>query len=323
MSQKLISPFTLIIPIYNGDSTIDETFKSLLKQKELNLIKTIFIINDGSTDNSQEKINFFKKESNLNIQIIEHKKSKGLSNSFNQAIKMATTDFIIVTHQDVILKSDSALITFKRIIHQNPNVFYIYPTIYHPKYVWNKYNFWQKCLFSRYIDTKYEAPVEKFDCINRQQLIDLGLFDERHFRTAGEDIDLIIRAQKRKLKYFSSQIKVVHLHNKNPNFSFKDLVQKEKQLAETKGVLLRIYGLSIPNLKSFFREVILISLFIPKIKIFGFFLLIFYIFGYNWKMYQLDIKDKKIFLLPLINLYLFFTNIISSTHAFINKKQSI
>jgi len=315
--------FTLAIPVHNGDSTLKKTFHSITKQKNLNLIKVIILINDGSTDKSQKIINSFKKKNTLSIKIIEHKNALGLSSSLNQAIKIADTNFIIIAHQDIILKSSLALIKLKKIISQNPDVFYIYPTIYHPKYIWNKYNFWQKCLFSRYVNTKHNVPIEKFDCINRQQLINLGLFDEKHFRTAGEDIDLIVRAQKEKLKYYPGKIKVIHLHNKNPAFSFNDLVKKEKQLAETKGVLLRLHGFVIPNLRSFFREGIFVGLFIPKIRIFASYSLIIYIFGYNWRMYQLIFEDKKVLLLPFINLYLFFVNIIASTKAFFIKKQII
>lgn len=321
MDQKPL--FTLIIPIYNGSSTIEKTFNSIAKQKSLDLIKTIILINDGSTDDSQTKIDTFKKKNISNIRVIKHQKALGLASGFNQAIKITDTDFIIITHQDIIVKPNSALTKLKKIIDKNPNVFYIYPTIHHPKYIWDKYNFWQKCLFSRYVDTKHRVPIEKFDCINRQKLISIGLFDSKHFRTAGEDIDLIIRAQKEKLKYLAGEIKIVHLHNKNPNFSFKDLVKKEKQLAETKGVLLRLHGFVIPNLRSFFRECLLFSLFIPKIRILGAFLFTIYVFGYNWRMYQLIRVDKRVFLIPFINLYLFFANIFSSTKAFFNKKQII
>ena len=319
--QKSI--FTLIIPIHNGDSTIKNTLDSIIKQKNLSLIKTIILINDGSTDQSQTEIENFKKQNKLNIKIIRHKKSSGLSSSLNEGIKNANTEYVITAHQDIVLKENTALTKLKNIINKNPNVFYIYPTIYHPKYIWDKYNFWQKYLFSRYVDTKYDSPIEKFDCINRLKLTNIGLFDEKHFRTAGEDIDLILRAKKAKLIYICSKIKTIHIHNKNPNFSFKDLVKKERQLAETKGVLLRLYGFVIPNLRSFFRECLFVSLFIPKIRIFGALLLIFYIFGYNWKMYQLVGKDSKAFLVPFINLYLLIANITSSTKAFFNKKQII
>ena len=315
--------FSIIIPIHNGDSTIQKTLDSIIKQKSLSLVKTIILINDGSQDNSQKIIEAFKNKYSLNITIIKHQKPHGLSSSLNEGIKMVDTDYVITAHQDIIIKSNSALIKLKKIISKNHDLFYIYPTIYHPRYIWNKYNFWQKCLFSRYVDTKHNSPVEKFDCINRKKLLKIGLFDEKHFRTAGEDIDLIMRAKKQKLKYFASKIKIIHLHNKNPNFSFKDLLKKEKQLAETKGVLFRLHGFSIPNLKSYFRECLFVSLFIPKIRIFGVVLLLFYIFGYSWRMYQQVRTDKKILLLPFINLYLFIANITSSTKAFLNKKQVI
>lgn len=315
--------FTIIIPIHNGDSTIKETFDSIKKQKNFDLVKEIILINDGSTDKSQEKIDNFKKENKLNIKIIKHPKAKGLASSFNQAIKIAKTDFIIFTHQDVILNNNLSIIKLEKIINKNPDVFYIFPIVCHPRHIWNKYNFWQKCLFSRYVNAKHYSPIEKFDCVNRQKLIELGCFDEKHFRTAGEDLDLMIRANRKKLQYICSNIQAIHLHNKNPDFSFKDLVKKEKQYAETKGVLLRLYGFKIPNFRSFFREVIFIGLFIPKINILATLLLIIYIFGYNWRLYQLIFQEKKVLLLPFINLYLFFANITASTKAFFNKKQII
>jgi glycosyltransferase involved in cell wall biosynthesis len=323
MSKLSKSLFTIIIPIHNGDSTIEKTLNSIVNQKNLNLVKTIILINDGSTDKSQQKIDEFKKTNKINIKIIKHLKSQGLASSFNQAIKMATTDYLILCHQDIIIKTESVFLKLKKLTTKNPETFYFFPTVLHPKYIWDKYNFWQKTLFSRYVNTKHHVPIEKFDCINRQKLIRLNLFDQKHFRTAGEDIDLMVRAQKQKYQYQDSHIKVIHLHNKNPNFSFKDLVRKEKQLAQTKGVLLRIHGLVIPNLRSFFREIIFISLLIPQINIFGLILLFIYTFGYNWRMYQLINRDSKVLLLPFINLYLFFINITASTEAFLIKKQTI
>lgn len=56
--------FTIIIPIHNGDSTVSETFKSILKQKNLTSVKEIILINDNSSDKSQQKINDFKRKIN-------------------------------------------------------------------------------------------------------------------------------------------------------------------------------------------------------------------------------------------------------------------
>lgn len=321
----IIKPlFTIIIPVHNGSSTLKQTLNSIKKQKKLDLIKSLIIVDDNSTDQSKKIITDFKnKNTNINIININHSKSIGLARSFNEAIKKSKTKFIILAHQDIIIQNNSAILKLEEIISSNDNIFYIYPTVCHPKYIWKKYNFWQKCLFARYVDKKLPSPVEKFDCIDRQKFTNIGLFDEKHFRTAGEDLDIIIKAKKEKLKYIHSDIKIIHLHNQDSNFSFKNLVKKEKQLAETKGVLLRIYGPNIPNIKSFFREAILISLFIPYLNKIAIISLIIYIFGYNWRMYQFIIEDKKVLLLPLINFYLFLSNILASAKAFLNKKQLI
>lgn len=323
-SEKNKSLFTIIVPIHNGGSTIQKTLESITSQKEINsLVEVLILINDHSTDNSLQLIKDFKKNNKINTKIIDHSKSYGLGASLNEAIKIAKTQYIITIHQDIIINSTIGLTTLAKIINRNPNVFYIHPIVCHPKYIWDQYNFWQKCLFSRYVNTEHHVPIEKFDCINRQKFIEIGLFDQKHFRAAGEDIDLIVRAKKENLEYLDSQIKVTHIHNKNPNFSFKNLVKKEKQLAETKGVLLRLHGPKIPNLRSFYRECLVLGLIFPITRPFSLFFLTIFIFGYNWRMYQLIGKDSRVFLLPFINLYLFYANISASTIAFFNKKQII
>ena len=45
---------TIILPVYNGSASIERCLKSVFKQNYPNL--EIIIVNDGSTDNSEEII---------------------------------------------------------------------------------------------------------------------------------------------------------------------------------------------------------------------------------------------------------------------------
>ena len=72
---------SIVVPVYNAESTIIPTLKSLIP--ESHLIYELIIINDGSTDKSLDLINnFFKKNlTQVTKKIINHPKSIGLSNS--------------------------------------------------------------------------------------------------------------------------------------------------------------------------------------------------------------------------------------------------
>lgn len=313
--------FSIIIPVHNGSSTIKESFSSLNKQKNKKLIKKIFIIDDNSSDNSLKLIKNIVKKTKFSVTIIKNKHSLGLAQNYNKTIKKTKTNLVIIMHQDIILQNNNSFEILLNEFQNNKNLFCSYPTIIHPKKFWNRYNFWQKMLFSRYVDKNIPIQIGKFDCFNKLKLIKLGLFNKNNFRTAGEDMDLIIRAKKQHLLSKPNKIKVLHLHNTDPKFSFFDFLKKENQLAETKGVLLRIHGPFIPTYKSFFRELLIIGLLIPTTRFLSLFLIFLYCFIFNNKMYKE--KDIKIILLPIINLILFFNNIFFTIKSFLSKKQKI
>lgn len=312
--------FTIVIPVHNGSSTLTKTLESLKNQTHQDLVSQIIIINDGSTDNSVDNIREFIKTSNYTVSVIKHKYPKGLAQSYNQAIIKSKSQMVIIMHQDVLITNKNSFGILAKIF-TDKDLFCAYPTILHPKRIWNQYNFWQKCLFSRYVNVIHSLPIQKFDCFNRQKLINIGLFDTKHFRTAGEDIEMIIQSKKHGFKSIKSGIKVIHIHNTQKNFSFRNLLKKEMQLAETKGVLLRLHGPFIPIYKSFFREVILLGLVFYYTRPLSVLLFILYIFFYNWRLFL--IKDKHKIFLPLVNIALFISNIYSTIKSFAAGKQTI
>ena len=55
--------FTIIIPIHNGEDTIERALASLISNKEY--IYEVIIVDDRSSDNFKEKVEIFK---NLTLQ---------------------------------------------------------------------------------------------------------------------------------------------------------------------------------------------------------------------------------------------------------------
>jgi len=86
---------SVIIPVYNGEKYITQAIESVLAQTYKNF--EIIIVNDGSTDNSFEKI---KPYLNLpNIKYIEQE-NKGVAAARNTAIKSSSGELIAFLDQD-------------------------------------------------------------------------------------------------------------------------------------------------------------------------------------------------------------------------------
>lgn len=88
--------YTFIVPVYNGEKYIDRCLKSLLNQTYKNF--EIIIINDGSTDNSENILDDYQKK-HSQIKVI-HQKNKGLSASRNLGIKKAIGDYLLFVDVD-------------------------------------------------------------------------------------------------------------------------------------------------------------------------------------------------------------------------------
>lgn len=86
---------SFIIPVYNEESNIENTYKNLIKSiKFVKLINyEIIFINDGSNDNSLDIIKKIIKKNKKNL-LIDNQKNMGLSLSIFKAIKRAKKKFI-------------------------------------------------------------------------------------------------------------------------------------------------------------------------------------------------------------------------------------
>lgn len=85
---------SVVIPVYNTGSTMDETINSVLKQSYKNI--EIIVVNDGSTDNQTiEKLNKLDK----NIRII-NQINKGLPAARNAGIASSCGEYIVCLDSD-------------------------------------------------------------------------------------------------------------------------------------------------------------------------------------------------------------------------------
>lgn len=99
MRQKL----SIIIPSYNEAKTIALILDKIIEVKlENDLEKEVIIVNDFSTDNTQEVVEKYRQENpTLSIQYLEHQINKGKGAAIHTGIANATGDYLIIQDADL------------------------------------------------------------------------------------------------------------------------------------------------------------------------------------------------------------------------------
>jgi GT2 family glycosyltransferase len=90
---------SIIIPNYNGLNFLNECFESLRDQ---NCSFKVIIIDNGSDDGSLK----FIRENYPEFTLIENRDNLGFSVAVNQGIKAATTKYVFLLNNDVVLEPD-------------------------------------------------------------------------------------------------------------------------------------------------------------------------------------------------------------------------
>jgi glycosyltransferase involved in cell wall biosynthesis len=314
-----MSTISIIMPVYKGESTVQKTLESLLSQ--IKNFDELIIINDASPDNSKSIIENYLK-GKIEYKVINHEKNLGLAKSYNDGILKSIGSLVVTLHQDVILEKDA----LEKLVEPFSDTKVV--TTGHvstfPYAQWKKYSFWKKCFFARFVGKEFSGINGQFDCFRKDALEKVGLFDGKTFRSAGEDADILYKLKKiGKIAY--PKAKIIHLQSLDQNFSYKDIIFKQKQHSEARGTLLRLGRIGgFANIcKIFFREIMIISLLVPFLNIVSLVLIVGYSFIYTWPVYLEEYKNPRILLLPFFNIYLLFVGFYYSLRGFIYGKQRI
>lgn len=90
---------SIIIPTFNEEKTIAEVIKKVAKVKlPKKITKEIIVVDDGSTDNSQNEI---KKNTLKDLKFVIHEKNLGKGAAVRTGINIATGDFVIIQDADL------------------------------------------------------------------------------------------------------------------------------------------------------------------------------------------------------------------------------
>lgn len=93
---------SVIVPIFNTESLLEKCVNSIIEQTYNNI--EIILVNDGSTDNSPEICENFKKLDNRVIVI--HKKNGGRSDARNAGMEVSTGEYLMFIDSDDWIETD-------------------------------------------------------------------------------------------------------------------------------------------------------------------------------------------------------------------------
>lgn len=215
--------FSIVIPLYNKEDFIESTIKSVLNQNFTDF--EVIIINDGSTDNSENIVTSFNDD---RIRIL-NQENRGLCASRNIGIRTAKGKFIAFLDADDLWTTDFLNTIYKLINTKNKyHVFATNVKLLHPKKTPN--------LIAKEFNSRYQTIVYDFFklcknnfgfsslVLNNTVFKQVGYFDESI--NYGEEDDFYIRCfTKFKIVYYQEPKTYYRTGLKNqltaPNKKFK------------------------------------------------------------------------------------------------------
>lgn len=323
--KKNFVPVSVVMPMRNAATTIIEALKSITDQNYP--IREIIIIDNVSTDGSINLVEQFRtRRKRIPVQIIKHSANKGVGGSFNEGARIAKSDYLVFMHSDSVLPSKNELKKLMEHITKDPNVVASAPIMLHPREVWNKYNFWQKCLFARVVDKKVSSGNGKFDCYKKDIFLSVGGYDVinygHHIGIGSEDADLYIKLRDMGT-IVVSEAQVIHLHYLGNDYSFLDLLANRKFMGRSYGRLLRLRGrrLGFMNGAALFgvKTIIALVSIIPFFFPFSLVILFLYTMASMNIMYRTKetLANPRIILLPIISIFFLYYETFWMLEAFL------
>mgnify|MGYP001451423423 FL=1 len=117
---------SILIPVYNEEDNIQKILNKVLAVTLVNNIaKQIIIVNDCSTDGTEELVlRYIEKHNDIQIEYQKHSRNKGKGRAINTALKMVKGDFVIIQDADNEYDPEEYNLLLKPIIDNYADVVY-------------------------------------------------------------------------------------------------------------------------------------------------------------------------------------------------------
>lgn len=232
---------SLVFPLYKTESAHVKKVIDALKSQNLEEKIELVIVDKGIDEETMKLIDSFKKLKGFKLKKIKVDEKIGFASSMNTGIKGSTNEIVVILQQDCIPQGTDWLAKLTAPLDDEEVVATV-SKVELPFELWNKFDPIAKILSAK--EQKIITPLldEKGCAYRKSALVKTGLFDEKTFKTAGEDFDMAIKLRKfGRIAY--PNVKLIHNHCHTQ----KNRLKKELQLSNAFGALVRIYGRKMPN----------------------------------------------------------------------------
>ena len=263
---------SVVIPTYNNERTIGLVLEALKNQKYHKGQIEVIVVDDESRDST------VKICETHGVKVISNERNKGLAYTLNRGIKLSKHEIVITLHGDTIPLSETWLSELVEPFN-DPSVVASCSLQQPPNCLSNRLCLWEKLLWGK-LDA-HNAFNDKAEAYRKDVLSELGFFDYKTFRTAGEDEDLALRLRRSGKKLVATNATVIHNHQQLYYSSFdcfKKILKKEFAFGRAGGALRRKFPFHSPGSyiypqpKPFvndglFRTLVCLGCFIPYAQI--------------------------------------------------------
>ncbi len=234
--------FSIVIPLYNKENFITKTINSTLNQTFEDF--EIIVVNDGSTDDSANKVEAIN-DKRVTLYTI---KNQGVSYARNYGISKAKTDYICFLDADDFWHNNH-LEQLNTLIQEHPDCG-LYASAYQQKIrktliesVYKdipKQENWSGIVDDYFKSSLVNSIAWTSAVMVPKHIFDtIGLFDENITLGAGEDTDLWIRIALKHPVAFSNTVTAIHnldAENRitNSNTNLRQFLDLDKYEADTK-----------------------------------------------------------------------------------------
>lgn len=111
---------SVVTPNYNGKDFLYAYFESLIKNS--NEIGEVIIVDNGSSDGSQEFIRNYREKVDFPILLIENSQNLGFAEAVNQGISKARYDYIFSLNNDTVVEK-SAILELLNLLNTEERIF--------------------------------------------------------------------------------------------------------------------------------------------------------------------------------------------------------
>ncbi|MEK6915322.1 MAG: glycosyltransferase [Nanoarchaeota archaeon] len=233
---------SIVLNLYQPDKNVLKRVFDAFQMQSINIPVELVIV-DKKTDDIDMKIinNFTKRARNMKTRTIKVDSKLSFAESMNAGLKNSKYENVVVIQQDCIPTSSNWLGSLIEPLYQS-NVVATTSKVIYPDELWNSMSLFTKSIMLNEKGTITPGLDEKACGYKKEILGKVGFFNEKEFKTAGEDYDLYIKLKKiGKIAYPDAS--VYHYHP----MDFKSRIKKIRQYSNGFGALFRKTGLELPR----------------------------------------------------------------------------